>query len=171
MKLRNIKIIGVLLVVLINLLGAEAAKAVNPLEEVYAANFEKYVNAIALEEEKYLKLGQSPAFRSSPTSAKYKATAKNMIRSIDKMSVTFRKLEALTAPESFASTETFLKGWVKYYLEYNALSKKALAPKFKYTEAVSEQIMDLNINTGKWFDELNRAYSEDVAELQTPPTS
>lgn len=170
MKFRDIKIISVLLVVLINLLGAQAAKAISPLEEAYAANFEKYFNAIVLEEAKYFKLGLSPAGQSSPTTAKYKATAKKMIRSIDKMSVTFRKLEALTAPESFRSTEIFLKGWIKYFLEYNALSKKALAPKFKYTEAKSEQIMDLAINVKKWAEELQSSYYEDVAELQTPPT-
>jgi hypothetical protein len=172
MKLRNIKIIGVLLVVLINLLGAQPAKAMNPLEEAYVANIEKYTLAVDLEQKKYDKLGASPAFQSnSPTSAKYKSAAKNMIRSIDKMSVTFRKLEALTAPESFASTEPFLKGWIKYSLEYYALSKKALAPKFKYTEAVSEELMDLAINKGKWWEELSREFAQDYAELQTPPTN
>ena len=171
MKFRNMKIIGVLLVVLINLFGAQPAKAMNPLEEAYTANFEKYVNAIALEDKKYRKLVSSPAFQSSPTSAKYKAAAKNIIRSLDKSTVTTRKLEALTTPESFASIEPFLKGWAKYSLEFDALLKKSLAPKGKWTDAISEELNDLNIIRNKYWEEVKIEYNQALAELQTPSTN
>jgi hypothetical protein len=171
MKLSDIKIIGVLLVVLINLFGAQPAKAMNPLEEAYVTNFEKYVNAVVLEEKKWSKLVASPAFKSAPTSAKYKAVAKNIIRSNDKLTVTIRKLEALTAPESFASIEPFLKGWAKYYLELNALLNKSLAPKGKWTDAISEEVNDLNIIRNKYWEEVKVEYNQALAELQTPPTN
>ena len=169
MKFRNMKIIGALLVVLINLLGAQAAKA-SPLEEAYMANLDKYVNEVILEAEKFRKVGAFPPIPSSLTSAKYKATVKNMIRSIDKMTVTLRKLEALTAPESSENLEIFLKEYVKSWLELNALYKKGLAPKFKWTQASIQQILDLRIYIQQNLDEMNRGYTEYVARLQAPPT-
>ena len=169
MKFRNMKIIGELFVVLINLLGAQPAKAMNPLEEAYIANLEKYANAVFDEDEKFYELNDRLGLQASTTSAK-KATSKNLIRSIDKMAVTLRKLEALTAPESSENLEIFLKGYVKSWLELNALYKKGLAPKFKWTEASIQQILDLRIMTQKYLDEMNREYTEYVARLQAPPT-
>ena len=169
MKFRNMKIIGALLVVLINLLGAQPAKAMNPLEEAYIANLEKYANAVFDEDEKFYELNDRLGLQASTTSAK-KATSKNMIRSIDKMAVTLRKLEAFTAPESLKSTEITLKRWVKSYLEYNACRKKVLAALSKSTKLCNEQPKDLRIKMLKYLDEANLSLAEDVARLQAPPT-
>ena len=88
MKFRNKKIVGVLLVLLVNLFGAQPAFAADHL--LYSQNINKYYNLIiVVEVSKFNKLLDDPAYNSARTSAKYKAWVKKVNSSSSKISAAY----------------------------------------------------------------------------------
>ena len=143
MKFRNMKIIGVLLVLLVNLVGAQPALAVNPQDTAYSTNIDKYYNSvIVVEVAKFNKLLDQPAYNSARTSAKYKAWVKQVNASGSKMSAAYSKLAALTTGPSYTKSDALLKIYSASSLSFHATYKKALAKK-KSMEADTTLLNDL----------------------------
>jgi hypothetical protein len=173
MKLRNIKIIGVLLVVLINLFGAQPALAVNPQDTSYSTNIDKYYNSvIVVEAANYGKLLNQPTYSAARTSAKYKAWVKKVNSSGSKISAAYSKLAALTAGPSYTKSDALLKISSASSLNYYATYKKVLAKK-KSMEADTTLLNDLTDKVsayGKaWLISYQQEFS--VANLSAPTTA
>ena len=146
MKFRNMKIIGTLFVVLINLFGAQPAFAADPLDLLYGQNTDKYYNSVIIVEvPKFNKLLDQPAYNSARTSAKYKAWVKKVNSSSSKISAAYSKLAALTAGPSFSKSDALLKTYCASSLDFYATTKKALAKK----KSMAADITVLNGLSGK----------------------
>jgi hypothetical protein len=128
MKFRNKKIVGVLMVLLVNLFSAQPAFATDHL--LYRQNINKYYNSIiVVEVPKFDKLLDDPAYNSARTSVKYKAWVKKVNSSGSKISAAYSKLAALTAGPSFSKSDALLKTYSANSLDLFATYKKALAKK------------------------------------------
>ena len=173
MKFRNMKIIGVLLVLLVNLVGAQPALAVNPQDLSYSTNIEKYNNSIiAVEVANYTKLLEQPTYSAARTSAKYKAWLKKVNSSGSKISAAYSKLAALTAGPSYTKSDALLKIYSASSLNFYATYKKALAKK-KSMEADTTLLNDLSAKVGAYGEAWRISYEQEssVANLSAPTTA
>jgi hypothetical protein len=138
------KTIGVLLVLLVNLVVAQPALAVNPQDTLYSTNIDKYYNSvIVVEAANYTKLSNQPTYSAARTSAKYKAYVKKVNSSGSKILAAYSKLAALTAGPSYTKSDALLKIYSASSLNYYATYKKALAKK-KSMEADTTLLNDLS---------------------------
>ena len=173
MKFRNMKIIGILFLVLINLFGAQPAFAADPLDLLYGQNTDKYYNSVIIVEvPKFNKLLDQPAYNSARTSAKYKAWVKKVNSSSSKISAAYSKLAALTAGPSFSKSDVLLKTYSASSLDFYATYKKALAKK----KSMAADITVLNGLSGKATadqDAWLSSYEQEsrVADLSAPTTA
>ena len=171
MKFRNKKIVGVLLVLLVNLFGAQPGFAADDL--LYGQNINKYYNSIIVAEvSKFNKLLDDPAYNSARTSAKYKAWVKKVNSSSSKISAAYSKLAALTAGPSFSKSDVLLKTYSASSLDFYATYKKALAKK----KSMAGDITVLNGLSGKATadqDAWLSSYEQEsrVADLSAPTTA
>ena len=171
MKFRNKKIVGVLLVLLVNLFGAQPGFAADDL--LYGQNINKYYNSIIVAEvSKFNKLLDDPAYNSARTSAKYKAWVKKVNSSSSKISAAYSKLAALTAGPSFSKSDVLLKTYSASSLDFYATYKKALAKK----KSMAADITVLNGLSGKATadqDAWLSSYEQEsrVADLSAPTTA
>ena len=171
MKFRNKKIVGVLLVLLVNLSGAQPGFAADDL--LYGQNINKYYNSIIVAEvSKFNKLLDDPAYNSARTSAKYKAWVKKVNSSSSKISAAYSKLAALTAGPSFSKSDVLLKTYSASSLDFYATYKKALAKK----KSMAADITVLNGLSGKATadqDAWLSSYEQEsrVADLSAPTTA
>ena len=173
MKFRNMKTIGVLLVLLVNLVVAQPALAVNPQDTAYSTNIDKYYNSvIVVEVAKFNKLLDQPAYNSARTSAKYKAWVKQVNSSGSKISAAYSKLAALTAGPSYTKSDALLKISSASSLNFYAAYKKALAKK-KMMEADVTLLNDLSVKDGAYGKAWGSSYEQDfsVANLSAPTTA
>ena len=173
MQFRNMKIIGVLLVLLVNLVGAQPALAVNPQDTAYSTNIDKYYNSvIVVEVAKFNKLLDQPAYNSARTSAKYKAWVKQVNSSGSKISAAYSKLAALTAGPSYTKSDALLKIYSASSLNFYATYKKALAKK-KSMEADTTLLNDLSAKVGAYGEAWLISYEQEskVANLSAPTTA
>lgn len=173
MKFRNMKTIGVLLVLLVNLVGAQPALAVNPQDLSYATNVEKYNNSIiAVEVANYTKLLEQPTYSAARTSAKYKAWLKKVNSSGSKISAAYSKLAALTAGPSYTKSDVLLKIYSSSSLNFYATYKKALAKK-KSMEADTTLLNELSAKVGAYGEAWRISYDQEssVANLSAPTTA
>ena len=173
MKFRNMKIIGVLLVLLVNLVGAQPALAVNPQDTAYSTNIDKYYNSvIVVEVANYAKLLEQPTYSAARTSAKYKAWLKKVNSSGSKISAAYSKLAALTAGPSYTKSDALLKISSASSLNFYAAYKKALAKK-KMMEADVTLLNDLSVKDGAYGKAWGSSYEQDfsVANLSAPTTA
>ena len=173
MQFRNMKIIGVLLVLLVNLVGAQPALAVNPQDTAYSTNIDKYYNSvIVVEVAKFNKLLDQPAYNSARTSAKYKAWVKQVNSSGSKISAAYSKLAALTAGPSYTKSDALLKIYSASSLNFYATYKKALAKK-KSMEADTTLLNDLSAKVGAYVEAWLISYEQEskVANLSAPTTA
>jgi len=167
------KTIGVLLVLLVNLVGAQPALAVNPQDLSYSTNIEKYNDSIiVLEVANYNKLLEQPTYSAARTSAKYKAWLKKVNSSGSKISAALSKLAALTAGPSYTKSDALLKIYSASSLNFYATYKKALAKK-KSMEADTTLLNDLSAQVGADGEAWRIAYEQDysVANLSAPKTA
>ena len=167
------KIIGVLLVLLVNLVGAQPALAVNPQDTAYSTNIDKYYNSvIVVEVAKFNKLLDQPAYNSARTSAKYKAWVKQVNSSGSKISAAYSKLAALTAGPSYTKSDALLKIYSASSLNFYATYKKALAKK-KSMEADTTLLNDLSAKVGAYGEAWRISYEQEssVANLSAPTTA
>ena len=167
------KIIGVLLVLLVNLVGAQPALAVNPQDLSYSTNIEKYNNSIiAVEVANYTKLLEQPTYSAARTSAKYKAWLKKVNSSGSKISAAYSKLAALTAGPSYTKSDALLKIYSASSLNFYATYKKALAKK-KSMEADTTLLNDLSAKVGAYGEAWRISYEQEssVANLSAPTTA
>lgn len=167
------KTIGVLLVLLVNLVGAQPALAVNPKDLSYSTNIEKYYNSIiTVETANYIKLLEQPTYSVARTSAKYKAWLKKVNSSGSKISAAFSKLAALTAGPSYTKSDELLKIYCLSSLHFYATYKKALAKK-KSMEADTTLLNNLSAGQGEDGEAWRIAYEQDssVANLSAPKTA
>ena len=173
MQFRNMKIIGVLLVLLVNLVGAQPALAVNPQDTAYSTNIDKYYNSvIVVEVANYTKLLEQPTYSAARTSAKYKAWLKKVNSSGSKISAAYSKLVALTAGPSYTKSDALLKIYSANSLNFYATYKKALAKK-KSMEADTTLLNDLSAKVGAYGEAWLISYEQDfnVANLSAPTTA
>ena len=173
MQFRNMKIIGVLLVLLVNLVGAQPALAVNPQDTAYSTNIDKYYNSvIVVEVAKFNKLLDQPAYNSARTSAKYKAWVKQVNSSGSKISAAYSKLAALTTGPSYTKSDALLKIYSASSLNFYATYKKALAKK-KSMEADTTLLNDLSAKVGAYVEAWLISYEQEskVANLSAPTTA
>jgi len=173
MKFRNMKIIGVLLVLLVNLVGAQPALAVNPQDISYSTNIDKYYNSvIVVEVANYTKLLNQPTYSAARTSAKYKAWVKKVNSSGSKISAAYSKLAALTAGPSYTKSDALLKIYSASSLNFYATYKKALAKK-KSMEADTTLLNDLSAKEGAYGEAWLISYQQEfsVANLSAPTTA
>ena len=173
MQFRNMKIIGVLLVLLVNLVGAQPALAVNPQDTAYSTNIDKYYNSvIVVEVAKFNKLLDQPAYNSARTSAKYKAWVKQVNSSGSKISAAYSKLAALTTGPSYTKSDALLKIYSASSLNFYATYKKALAKK-KSMEADTTLLNDLSAKVGAYGEAWLISYEQEskVANLSAPTTA
>ena len=173
MKFRNMKIIGVLLVLLVNLVGAQPALAVNPQDTAYSTNIDKYYNSvIVVEVANYTKLLEQPTYSAARTSAKYKAWLKKVNSSGSKISAAYSKLVALTAGPSYTKSDALLKIYSASSLNFYATYKKALAKK-KSMEADTTLLNDLSAKVGAYGEAWRISYEQEskVANLSAPTTA
>jgi len=173
MKFRNMKIIGVLLVLLVNLVGAQPALAVNPQDISYSTNIDKYYNSvIVVEVANYTKLLNQPTYSAARTSAKYKAWVKKVNSSGSKISAAYSKLAALTAGPSYTKSDALLKIYSASSLNFYATYKKALAKK-KSMEADTTLLNDLSAKEGAYGEAWLISYEQEfsVANLSAPTTA
>ena len=173
MKFRNMKIIGVLLVLLVNLVGAQPALAVNPQDISYSTNIDKYYNSvIVVEAANYGKLLNQPTYSAARTSAKYKAWVKKVNSSGSKISAAYSKLAALTAGPSYTKSDALLKTYIAIALNKFATYKKILAKKKVMAADItvlSGLISKSNLVQDAWLS----SYEQEsrVAYLIAPPTA
>ena len=173
MKFRNKKIVGVLLVLLVNLVGAQPALAVNPQDISYSTNIDKYYNSvIVVEAANYGKLLNQPTYSAARTSAKYKAWVKKVNSSGSKISAAYSKLAALTAGPSYTKSDALLKIYSASSLNFYATYKKALAKK-KSMEADTTLLNDLSAKEGAYGEAWLISYQQEfsVANLSAPTTA
>ena len=173
MEFRNIKAISVLLVLLVNLVVAQPALAVNPQDTSYSTNIEKYNNSIiAVEVANFTKLLEQPTYSAARTSAKYKAWLKKVNSSGSKISAAYSKLAALTAGPSYTKSDALLKISSASSLNFYAAYKKALAKK-KMMEADVTLLNDLSVKDGAYGKAWGSSYEQDfsVANLSAPTTA
>ena len=173
MQFRNMKIIGVLLVLLVNLVGAQPALAVNPQDTAYSTNIDKYYNSvIVVEVANYAKLLEQPTYSAARTSAKYKAWLKKVNSSGSKISAAYSKLAALTAGPSYTKSDALLKIYSASSLNFYATYKKALAKK-KSMEADTTLLNDLSAKVGAYGEAWRISYEQEskVANLSAPTTA
>lgn len=173
MQFRYMKTFGVLLVLLVNLVGAQPALAVNPQDLSYATNVEKYNNSIiAAEVANYTKLLEQPTYSAARTSAKYKAWLKKVNSSGSKISAAYSKLAALTAGPSYTKSDALLKAYSAASLDFYTTYKKALAKK-KSMEADTTLLNDLSAKVGAYGEAWRISYEQEfsVANLSAPTTS
>ena len=173
MEFRNIKAISVLLVLLVNLVGAQPALAVNPQDTAYSTNIDKYYNSvIVVEAANYTKLSNQPTYSAARTSAKYKAWVKKVNSSGSKISAAYSKLAALTAGPSYTKSDALLKISSASSLNFYAAYKKALAKK-KMMEADVTLLNDLSVKDDAYGKAWGSSYEQDfsVANLSAPTTA
>ena len=173
MKFRNKKIVGVLMVLLVNLVGAQPALAVNPQDISYSTNIDKYYNSvIVVEVANYTKLLNQPTYSAARTSAKYKAWVKKVNSSGSKISAAYSKLAALTAGPSYTKSDALLKIYSASSLNFYATYKKALAKK-KSMEADTTLLNDLSAKEGAYGEAWLISYQQEfsVANLSAPTTA
>ena len=173
MKFRNMKTIGVLLVLLVNLVASQSALAVNPQDTLYSTNIDKYYNSvIVVEVAKYNKLLEQPAYNAARTSAKYKAWVKKVNSSGSKISSAYSKLAALTAGPSYTKSDALLKTYSASSLNFYATYKKALAKK-KVMEADNTLLNDISVQIDAYMNAWLISYEQEfsVANLSAPTTA
>ena len=173
MKFRNIKAIGVLLVLLVNLVVAQPALAVNPQDTSYSTNIDKYYNSvIVVEAANYTKLSNQPTYSAARTSAKYKAWLKKVNSSGSKISAAYSKLAALTAGPSYTKSDALLKIYSASSLNFYATYKKVLAKK-KSMEADTTLLNDLSAKVDAYGEAWRISYEQEssVANLSAPTTA
>ena len=173
MKFRNMKTIGVLLVLLVNLVGAQSALAVNPQDTLYSTNIDKYYNSvIVVEAAKYNKLLDQPAYNAARTSAKYKAWVKKVNSSGSKISSAYSKLAALTAGPSYTKSDALLKTYIASSLNFYATYKKALAKK-KLMEADNTLLNDVIVQMDAYMNAWLISYEQESigANFSAPTTT
>ena len=173
MKCRYMKTFGVLLVLIVNLVGAQPALAVNPQDASYSTNIDKYYNSvIVVEGANYTKLLEQPTYNAARTSAKYKAWVKKVNSSGSKISAAYSKLAALTAGPSYSKSDALLKAYSAASLDFYTTYKKALAKK-KSMEADTTLLNDLSAKVGAYGDAWLISYEQDlnVANLSAPTTA
>lgn len=173
MKCRYMKTFGVLLVLIVNLVGAQSALAVNPQDASYSTNIDKYYNSvIVVEGANYTKLLEQPTYNAARTSAKYKAWVKKVNSSGSKISAAYSKLAALTAGPSYSKSDALLKAYSAASLDFYTTYKKALAKK-KSMEADTTLLNDLSAKVGAYGDAWLISYEQDlnVANLSAPTTA
>ncbi len=173
MKCRYMKTFGVLLVLIVNLVGAQPALAVNPQDASYSTNIDKYYNSvIVVEGANYTKLLEQPTYNAARTSAKYKAWVKKVNSSGSKISAAYSKLAALTAGPSYSKSDALLKAYSAASLDFYTTYKKALAKK-KSMEADTTLLNDLSAKVGAYGDAWLISYEQDlnVAKFSAPTTA
>lgn len=161
------------MVLLVNLVGAQPALAVNPQDISYSTNIDKYYNSvIVVEVANYTKLLNQPTYSAARTSAKYKAWVKKVNSSGSKISAAYSKLAALTAGPSYTKSDALLKIYSASSLNFYATYKKALAKK-KSMEADTTLLNDLSAKEGAYGEAWLISYQQEfsVANLSAPTTA